>query len=388
MSHSAKLEYLKNIRERYHKSNRLKKSLILNEMCEVCAVSRKHAIKLLRSDAPTRLKPSGPKRKYDPEVLNQPLHFIWFSMGEVNSKKIRAGIEEWLSYTGSCSHSEIFSETVKTLLSAISAASIERLLRSMRTTSKKGYSATRPNKRFMSRIPIEAKDWNVTKPGTVQADTVAHCGNTLLGSFAYSLTVTDLFTGWTENRALWTKGAVGVIRQMEKIESFLPFKLQVFKSDSGTEFMNFALKAHLENRELPVKMTRSRPYRKDDNCYVEQKNFTHVRELFGYDRIPAAHLVGLMNEIYSEYWNPLQNFFIPSTKLLRKTRIGARIKKEFEPHKTPYQRVMESKDLSDEQKELLKNRKAVLNPFELSKGLDLKLREFFEQLRREGIKVA
>lgn len=388
MSNLAKLEYLKSVRERYHKSNKIRKSLILDEFCANLGLSRKHAIKLLRLDAKLRENRSGPKIKYDPKVLITPLHFIWLNMREVNSKKLKAGLDEWLLYSERCDHPDLFPEEVKNLLNQISASSLERLLKQIRNQGKRGKTSTRPNKRFMSRIPIQAKDWNVTKPGSTQADTVAHCGDTLLGSYANSLTVTDIFTGWTENRAIWTKGASKVIDEMAVIERLMPFKIETFKSDSGTEFMNFALRAYLEERPIPIKMVRSRPYRKDDNCYVEQKNFTHVRELFGYDRITSPDLVIFMNEIYTCYWNQLHNFFIPSTKLLRKTRIGARIKKEFEPHKTPYQRVMESKDVSEEQKEALRQKKIQLNPFELSKGLDLKLREFFERLRRESIKVA
>jgi hypothetical protein len=148
--------------------------------------------------------------------------------------------------------------------------------------------------------------------------------------------------------------------------------------------MNYELMAYFrENRpEAPVQMTRSRPYKKDDNCYVEQKNFTHVRQLFGYPRLDDATLVPLMNEIYTEYWCPLQNYFMPSQKLLRKTRIGARLKKEYEPAQTPFQRLMNSSGLSEEQKTVLRERKAKLNPFQLQKGLQIKLRQFEEALRK------
>jgi hypothetical protein len=183
-----------------------------------------------------------------------------------------------------------------------------------------------------------------------------------------------------------------VIEAMKDIEAKLPFSIQGFKSDSGSEFMNYELMAYFRERsqENVVKMTRSRPYKKDDNCYVEQKNFTHVRELFGYARISEPVLVSLMNEIYVEYWGPLQNFFVPSQKLLRKTRIGARIKKEFEAAKTPYQRLLESQHLSEEKKDLLRRRKNAMNPFNLQKNLEKKLREFEEELRKRntGVKAA
>jgi hypothetical protein len=388
MSYPSKLEYLKTIFLRYKESNKLKKSQILDEYCLICGITRKHAIRLLKNGPRERRMHFGPKVKYAPEVLIAPLRYIWQAMNQSNSKKIKAGLAEWLSFASNCDQSDLFTDEVRTLLLTISSSSLERLLKKIRWSEYKGKSTTKGNKGFLNRIPIQAKDWNVTAPGTLQADTVAHCGDSLLGSFVYSLTATDLYSGWTENRATWNKGMSGVLVQISIIEQRLPFEILSFKTDSGTEFMNHGLQHYLEKREKPIKMVRSRPYRSNDNCYVEQKNFTHVRELFGYERLNDPKLVDLMNEIYSEYANPLQNFFIPSTKLLRKTRIGARIKKEFEPHKTPYQRLMESKDLSGAQKEVLRKQKERLNPFELSKVLKLKLRQFFEQVQVHKVKSA
>ena len=388
MSYPSKLEYLKTIFLRYKESNKLKKSQILDEYCEICGITRKHAIRLLKRGPLERRLHYGPKIKYDAAVLIAPLRYIWQSMNQCNSKKIKSGLDEWLSYAASCDQSYLFTDEVRALLLKISCSSLERLLKKIRWVEYRGKSTTKPNKGFLNRIPIQAKDWNVNEPGTLQADTVAHCGDSLLGSFVYSLTATDLHSGWTENRATWNKGMSGVIAQITTIERGLPFFIQSFKTDSGTEFMNHMLKDYLENREKPIKMVRSRPYRSNDNCYVEQKNFTHVRQLFGYQRLNDPKLLDLMNEIYTEYWNPLQNFFIPSTKLLRKTRIGARIKKEFEPHKTPYQRLMESSGLTVSQKEALRTRKQSLNPFELSKVLQQKLRQFFEQVQSNKVKLA
>ena len=388
MSYPSKLEYLKTIFLRYKESNKLKKSQILDEYCEICGLTRKHAIRLLKKKPAERRMHFGPRVKYAPELLVSPLRYIWNSMNQANSKKIKSGLSEWLSYASNCDESHLFTDEVRALLLTISCSSLERLLKKIRWSEIRGKSTTKSSKGFLNRIPIQAKDWNVSEPGTIQADTVAHCGDSLLGSFVYSLTATDLYSGWTENRATWNKGMSGVIAQITTIEGRLPFLIQSFKTDSGTEFMNHMLKDYLENREKPVKMVRSRPYRSNDNCYVEQKNFTHVRELFGYQRLNDSKLVDLMNEIYSEYWNPLQNYFIPSTKLLRKTRVGARIKKEFEPHKTPYQRLMESSGLTENQKEALRSRKQSLNPFELSKVLKEKLRQFFEQVQFKKVKSA
>ncbi len=370
---------------RYRNAGKKQKTTILNEFCLVCGYSRKYAIRMLRCGRLPSGKRIGRHRKYDLKLLLPLIEWLWVEMGYINSKKLKAALPEWLNYIRSTDRGLEFTPEIILLLNQISASTLERILKVIRQKKNYGMSATRPARSFLNQIPIQAKDWNITEAGTVQADTVAHCGNSLAGSFAFSLTVTDIFTGWTENRGLWNKGQDGVVQQMEDIEKTLPFTIKTFKSDSGTEFMNYRVLNYFKERNRPVNMVRSRPYRKDDNCYVEQKNFTHVRELFGYERIEQRDLIVLMNEIYRDYWNPLQNFFIPSTKLLRKVRIGARIKKEFEPHLTPYQRMMGAINWSDEKKEKLRCKKESLNPFELTKALNEKLREFKRLMQRNRL---
>ena len=162
------------------------------------------------------------------------------------------------------------------------------------------------------------------------------------------------------------------------IQRALPFDLIAINTDSGSEFLNTPV--FNQFRERKVIFTRSRPYKKNDNCYVEQKNYTHVRELFGYQRFETKELMPLMNDIYINYWNPLQNYFLPSFKLKDKIRIGGRIKKVYGPPETPYQRLMESSHLSEEQKATLAERRRGLNPFELKRGLEKKLSDFFKLL--------
>ena len=383
MSHQLKKEYLIAIRERYKNSSRSKKSLILDEFCQVCNYARKYAIAILNGRIePGATRARGRHVKYTPEVIFH-LARLWREMGMPGSTKLKAAMPEWIEYD---EHHRIREDLdLKQKLLEVSRPQLDRILRSYRLPEK-GMTSTRPCNRMMkSKIPIQAKDWNITKPGQqTQGDTVAHCGDTLLGSYANSLTVTDIYSAWTENRALWCKTSGGVVSAIRDIETNLPFELTGFKSDSGSEFINHKLIAYFKEDRLdkPINMTRSRPYKKDDNCYVEQKNFTHVRELFGYARLDDPEMVVLMNEIYTQYWCPLQNFFMPTQKLLRKTRIGARIKKEYEAARTPYQRLMESADLSDERKAALKEKKAQLNPFILRKGLQLKIKEFEEKLRQ------
>ncbi len=386
MSHELKAEYLNIIRERYKNSSRGKKSVILDEFCAVCGYSRKYAIAVLAGKANPHIKrPRGRHVIYAVDVAYH-LVRLWREMGFPGSTKFKAALIEWLDYD---SHPSIQGDSeLRSKILSVSRAQIDRLLRPHRIGPQIGLSSTRPGPRKIKfQIPIQPKDWNVTSPGQqVQADTVAHCGDSLSGGFIYSLTVTDVFSGWTENRAIWGKGSSRVIEAMNSVELSLPFSIKGFKSDNGSEFLNHQIMQFFrENRgDNVVTMTRSRPYKKNDQCYVEQKNFTHVRELFGYERLDQSEWVGFMNEIYREYWCPLQNFFMPSQKLLRKTRIGARIKKEYEEAKSPYRRLIESGLLSKSELEALEARKSALNPFELQKRLNQKLREFEEQLRRRN----
>lgn len=384
MSQELKKEYLKAIRERYRNSAKVRKSVILNEFCSVCGYSRKYAIAILNGQIePLLKKPRGRSVKYSGEIIYH-LVRLWNIMGRPCSIKFKTALPEWIDHDPDPILRE--NDCYRSLVLSISRSHLDRVLRPYRV-NEKGFTSTRPAiKRFKSQIPIEPRDWNVTGPGHTQGDTVAHCGNALQGGFANSLTVTDIHTAWTEVRALWGKGAIRVTEAMRSIEEALPFTLISFKSDSGTEFLNEVVFSYFrkERSGAPVELKRSRPYKKDDNCYVEQKNFTHVREIFGYERIGQSALVQLMNEIYRDLWCPLQNFFIPSMKLLRKSRIGARIKKEYDLPKTPYQRLMECPQISEEQKAKLRERKARLNPFRLQEELERKLQTFQEELRRQN----
>ena len=183
---------------------------------------------------------------------------------------------------------------------------------------------------------------------------------------------------------MFTKKGPEVRKQLNSIQRELPFQLLGMNSDSGSEFLN--KEVHQFTVHSNIHFTRSRPYKKNDNCYVEQKNFTHVRELFGYERLDRPELVDLMNDIYMNYWCPLQNFFLPTFKLKEKIRVGAKIKKKYDEPKTPYKRVIESGVLKNHEIEALLTHKAQLNPFELKRGLEMRLKEFFEIVRQENIR--
>lgn len=375
MSRIARRQYLIAILERYQKARKGEKAIILNEFCAVCGYHRKYAIRILNSPIPIRQKRPGPSKRYDHDVLIH-LKSLWYAMGRICSRRLKKALPEWLSYY-ECPLDDI----VKQKLLRISHSTIDRLLKPER--KQHGVRTTKPAKYwYKSRIAIQPDEFGLKEPGSVTADTVAHCGESAAGVFIYTLTMTDLASTLTVNRAIWGKTQEEVKKALNHLEENLSFPIKNFKSDSGSEFINKMMYQYLNERESPVIFFRTRPYHKNDNCHVEQKNFTHVRTLFGYERLDQLELVPLMNEIYENYWNPLQNFFLPTIKLINKERVGAKIKRTYDETSTPFERLIKSEHLSAEQKAKLKSQKAKLNPFQLRLEMELKLKEFWELQRK------
>jgi|SRR3990167_1890685 len=272
----------------------------------------------------------------------------------------------------------------------MSEATIDRLLQPERVRFPRRLGGTKPGSLLKKHIPIKTDQWNEQTPGFVEADTVAHCGESLMGDFVWSITLTDIYSSWTENRAVWGKGAEGVVKQIEDIESNLPFLIFGFDCDNGSEFLNYHLIRYFEHRTDPVQFTRSRPYHKDDNAHVEQKNWTHVRQLFGYYRIEDKALIDAMNDVYKNECSLLHNYFYPSMKLIDKHRVQAKIKKIHDKPQTPYQRILASKHINAAQKERLTAIYKTLNPFELKMSLEAKLKNIFARIdvRLKGRNIA
>jgi hypothetical protein len=371
--------HIKRLQERYRQSDKRMKTMLLTEFCLTWNVDRKHAIKLLNGKRGGPKKKAGRKPTYD-ERLVRHITVLWDSMERIHPKRVRAAIPIWLPFY----RDPEFDPNLKSQILKMSASTIERFLNRGRKVIK-GLSLTRRSKFFRYRIPLANTNEKVINAGHVAADTVAHCGDDISGSFAWSLTVTDRLTAWTENRALASKKANSVRAAMGRIEQTLPFKIKSIQTDCGSEFLNYLMMKYFHNRPAPVVMSRSRPYQKNDNAHVEQKNFTHVRECFGYERIHDLNLVSLMNEIYRDYWNPLHNFFLPQMQLLSKERIGSRIKKKYDTPKTPFERLKLAPNISDEEKAKLEIRMKSFNPFDLKRGLEQKLDIFF-RLLKQGVK--
>lgn len=377
MSPMSKKEYLQTIAPRYQNASRKEKSCILDEFCANCNYHRKYAtyrlssFKPKRRSPPPRKKPGRPSRYNQPDVLKV-LQTIWLTANQPCSKRLKAILPVWLS-----SYQTEFgflSPLTLEKLDLISPASIDRVLRPFRIQhTGTGRSTTKPGLLLKSHIPIQTNQWDESRPGFLEADTIAHCGSSLAGSFVFTLDTVDIATGWTEQRALWGRTEAVTLEQIKDIESSLPFPLLGFDSDNGSEFLNLHLIRYFQNRRRSIQFTRSRPYHKDDNAHVEQKNWTHVRQWFGYRRFENPQMVPLLNTLYKNEWRLFHNFFLPSMKLQKKSRIGSKIIKSHDSPKTPYQRILDSKFVPKHTKQLLKEHFRTLNPFQLHKTIQEKI---------------
>jgi len=392
MSLQAKREYLAKIHGRYERAGRAHKTLILDEFCLNCGYHRKVAVRLLGRPLPTGLerKRSGPKPIYDPLVLLPVLKVVWLASDQLCGKLLKAALPEWLDR-----HERgqgALDAEVKRKLLAISPAQIDRLLQAARVRHpRKGLGATQPGTLLRREVPTRGGPPDTSKPGSVEADTVAHCDDSTAGDYVHSLTFTELFSGWTENRAVWNKSSHAVIGQLKELEAKVPFQMKNFHTDNGYEFLNWALHQHLNGRPQKVPWTRSRAYRKNDNAHCEQKNWTHVRQLFGHERFEHPELVELMNDLYAQEWSQFTNHFKPTFKLLKREKQGSKTTRIYEKiPKTPYQRLMDSPDVAERTKTRLRTEHEQLNPFELKKSIERKLKNFFTvlgNLNRESAKA-
>jgi hypothetical protein len=374
MSQELKKECLPKLQSRYARRNRQGKSRMLDELCEDYHYERKYAIKLLggRLPAPRVCRPTGPEPRYG--LIEPIVRQMWLAAEQPCGKRLVAILAHWLPYFerryGRVSAAQ------RKLLGQVSAATLDRLLAPVRAEFPgRGRCGTKPGSLLKTEIPIRTGTWDLTRPGYLEADSVAHCGNSLAGDFIWSLTYTDIFTGWTEGRAVWNKGATGVLAATQDVEAGLPFDLLGFDCDNGGEFLNRHLRRYLEQRKSPVEFTRSRPYHSDDNAHVEQKNWMWPRQLLGYSRLEDPALVAPIYAIFKEVWGPLQNFFLPCFKLKDKWREGSHWRKRYEPPQTAYARLCVIGLLSRQQRGQLRDRHASLDPFVLKDELERRLQQ-------------
>jgi hypothetical protein len=299
---------------------------------------------------------------------------MWQASEQPCGKRLVPILEQWLPYYER--RFERVSYRQRKMLKQISAATLDRMLAPARAENPgRGRCGTKPGSFLRTQIPIRTGTWDLSTPGYLEADSVAHCGGSLAGDFIWSLTYTDIFSGWTEGRAVWNKGAAGVLAATREMEGTLPFALLGFDCDNGSEFLNHHLWGYLTKRHSPVEFTRSRPYHKDDNAHVEQKNWMWPRQLLGYGRLEDSTLVARICTVYKETWGPLHNFFLPCLKLKKKWREGSHWRKRYELPTTAYDRLRSRGRLSRKQRSDLREIYQSLDPFELKDKLEKQLKK-------------
>jgi hypothetical protein len=376
MGGKSRWDYLKAIYSRYKKVSKPLRARILDEFCQVCGYNRKYAIRLLNGPAPQ--KPEGTTSKgrrptYGAKVILS-LTAIWEAAGYPCSARLKALLPLWLPWA--IKRLALSAEVQKQLLS-ISPATIDRRLKpKKRQLKKRLYGRTKPGTLLKHHIPIKTDSWDVKTPGFTETDLVSHSGNSEKGEFIHSLNVTDIHTTWVETRAVMGKGQAGVLDAMKQIEQLLPFKLLGIDSDNGSEFINYHLKAFCDQKQ--IQFTRGRPYKKDDNAHIEQKNWTHVRKILGYLRYDSRQALEAINDLYRGELRILQNLFLPSMKLSEKVRVGSKLKRRYDKPLTPLERLLACPQADPVKVQELKKLRAATDPFALAKTIEQKLERIYQ----------
>ena len=371
-------EYAEAIRYRYHKETKNKKSRILDEFTKATGLHRKAAIRLLNHRSPeSSKKRSGRPRRYGAAAV-EALRLVWEASDRLCSKRLQPFLPEFIQVLHRCGESKITAR-IKTELCCMSPATIDRLLHPWKQRGgRRSFSTTKPGSLLRSAIPIRTfTDWQENRPGFIEVDMVAHCGESLDGFYLNTLMAVDVATGWSEFIGVWGKGQQRVGTSIHHIRERLPFPLLGLDSDNGSEFINHDL-ARWCQRE-GITFTRSRPYKKNDNCFVEQKNGSIVRRVIGRDRYSSKQSYETLNRIY--YLLRLYvNFFQPVMKLVAKTRHGAKVHRVYDGAQTPYQRALKSGAISTANQAQINSTYTHLNPVYLLKQINSNV-EHLWQLR-------
>ncbi len=386
MSQRSKRELFAEIQPRYLKASKAEKQKILDEFTASTGYHRKYAIRILKHGYKRRPnKPKGRTAIYRGEVV-EALEQIWEIYGRICSKRLHPYLPEGIKVLERCGELTLSSET-KELLLRISRSSIDRCLAPARFNKPHGLSTTKPGTLLKKNIPVRTfADWTEDKPGFMEVDLVAHCGESTAGQFLNTLTCTDLCTGWTEPIALLRRSQEAVRDAIDAMRPELPFDLLGIDSDNGSEFtlapgasagVNDLLYRYCLGHEITF--TRSRPYKKNDQAHVEQKNWSVVRHVIGYDRLETEEQHAILTSIYQDL-RLYVNFFQPVLKLIAKERIGNKVVRKYDIARTPYQRVIEREDVSLVRKAQLLNAYLRLNPAKLRNSIDQKVLQLWSTL--------
>lgn len=369
------LDGLKKYRKRYKKADKTGRSRLLDEFCVQTGYHRKYAIALLGK--PVDMPASGTSaRRRGPTYSATSVRIlaqIWKAAGYPWSARLKALLPQWVPWARK--HIRGLTADVERELLTMSPRQMDRRLQNKKRRLKgRIYGRTKPGTLLKHQIPIKTDHWDVDEPGYAEIDLVSHSGPHASGEFIYSLNLTDIHTGWCETRPLMGKGEGGVVDALEDIRQALPFALKGIDSDNGSEFINYHLLKYCKKHR--IQFTRSRPYKKDDNAHIEQKNWTHVRKLVGWDRYDTPAQLQAMQALYKGSWGIMMNLYQPCVKLKEKVRVGSRVTRRYDDPQTPLDRLVAhygGKRLPKAVQAMCSQRKCI-DPFMLSKEVDKTLK--------------
>ena len=383
MNQTTRSQVLEKLRRRYKTAGAEHKRKLIDQVVQLLGYHRKSAIRSLRASTvmPGPVMVTGRPVSYEPSLLVPWLRPIWQATDYACGRRLVAMLPEWIpAYE---QYERRMPGEVREKLLLASGRTLDRLLEPLRAEGTRR-SLTRPGTLLRQQIPIRGSLWEEGKAGWLEVDTVALCGGSVAGEFVWMVDGVDYATTWVELRAMWGRGQAGTLAALQDMEASLPFSLLGLDSDNGGEFLNHHVLKWLQKRPQPVFMTRSRPYKKDDNAPVEQKNWTHVRQCFGYERHDNPELVEPMNALVKGAYGQLVNYFHASLKLDHKERSGGKVQRIYGAAQTPLARVLANAQVSQATKERLLKDKARLNPFALKQAVTRSMKAISAMRRRRN----
>jgi len=368
MTRASIREYSEAVRWRYLQAPKKEKGKILDEFTKVTGYHRKAIIRLLhRVNQPNANRKRGRPRQYSAAVVGA-LRIAWEATDRLCSKRLHPFLPELVKVLRRHGDRTMTAE-IETQLCQMSPSTIDRLLHAWRRLGgRRPFSTTKPSSLLKSSIPIRTfADWQEDRPGFLEVDLVSHCGESSDGFYLTTLSTVDVASGWSECIGVWGKGQERVGGAIHRVRKRLPFSLLGLDSDNGSEFINQHMYSYC--RREGITFTRSRSYKKNDSCHVEQKNWSVVRRLIGYDRYNSRAALEALNRTY-DLLRLYVNFFQPVMKLVAKTRHGAKVHKVYDTARTPYQRLLESGVLTEAKQQELAAMYHGLNPVLLLKQIN------------------
>ena len=369
MNINERRKYLKLVRSRYAQSGRKERSQLLTEMGEVTGLQRKSLIRLMNlpslERAPRKVRPKA--RRYGAAVAGV-VRIVWESLDYVCAERLTPALLDTARQLAKWEELTLTPE-VEEKLSSISRATVQRLLkRFQQDTPKLPRRKPQLPNRLLRDVPMERLSWQTTAPGNFETDLVHHCGAVAAGDYIHTLQLVDIATGWSERVAVWGRSQQAMVKGFKKVQERLPFPITHLHPDNGSEFFNDHLIRYFGENITGLRLSRSRPYRKNDNRFVEQKNNTLVRAYVGYERLDQAYQYAALNALYDRLWI-YYNLFQPVMHLVGKEIVGGRLHRKWDRAQTPYQRLLASGIISPEQKMRLAELHAQTNPRQLRQDI-------------------